>query len=219
MESCNYDIYMPEHSHSVAQSRSPLRNSQPLPTRRDTIHIHGRKDSVCSRLIRLFEYDFRVDIWYLNDLYLLMIAITGAASGTLTFAFSNKIVNSISGFTSLKNVLCVVPLLGIMIGLIALSPIPWCWIIDSLDPTPLSQRHFLSIARLAIDPGKGYQGARLIFFLCFLALFSVCGSQILTSDSWPLELIPFCLWCMISLLFNCAAFFMCVHSISWHVLS
>lgn len=37
--------------------------------------------------VRLFEYDFRVDVWYLNDLYLLMIAIAGAASWTLTFAF------------------------------------------------------------------------------------------------------------------------------------
>lgn len=204
---------MPEHSHSVAQSQ---RNSQPLPTRRDTIHIHGRKDSVCSRLIKLFEYDFGVDIWYLNDLYLLMIAITGAASGTLTFAFCDKtIVKS----TSLAYLLCVLPLLGIMFGFIALSPIPWCWIIDNLDPTPLSRRHFLSIARLAIDPGKGYQGARLIFFLCFFVLFSVGCSRIFASDSWPLEMIPIFLWCMISLLLSCAAFCMSVHCIYQQVLS
>lgn len=202
-------------SDSVAQSRSPLRNSQPLPTRSDSIHIHGQKDSVCSRLIRLFEYDFRVDVWYLNGLYLLMIAMAGTASGTLTFAFCNPISNR---STALNYLLCVFPLLGIMIGLIALCPIPWCWIIDSLDPTPLSRRHFLSIVRLAIDPGKGYQGARLIFFLCFFALFSICGSRFLASDSWPLELIPLFLWCMISLLFNCAAFIISVHSISRQVL-
>lgn len=202
-------------SDSVAQSRSPLRNSQPLPTRRDTIHIHDPKDSVCSRLVRLFEYDFRVDVWYLDDLCLLMIAMAGAASGTRTFAFCSSIS---SRPTALNYLLFVLPLLGVMFGLIALFSIPWCWIIDSLDPAPLSQRHFLSIFRLAIDPGKGYQGARLIFFLFLFALFSVCGCRFLASDSWPLELIPFMLWCMICVLCNCAAFFMSVHSISRQVL-
>lgn len=208
---------MPEHSHSVAQSRSPLRNSDPLPTRRDTIHIHDRKDSVCSRLIRLFEYDFRIDTWYLNDLYLLVIAMTGAASRTLTFAFCNPRIAS--GTNYFNSLLCVLPALGIMIGFTALCPIPWCWIIDSLDPTPLSQRHFLSIVRLAIDPEKGYQGARFIFFLSFFVLFSVCGFQVWESYPWPLELIPFMLWCMVSLFCNCAAFIMSVHSISRQVLS
>lgn len=43
---------------------------------------------------------------------------------------------------------------------------PLCGILDSLEPEESTQRHPLSVVRVAIDPGKAYQLSRCIYFTC-----------------------------------------------------
>lgn len=74
----NDGFHIPEHNHSVCRPRNSERNSHSLPIRCDTIHIHNPTDSVCLWLIRLCEHDFWVNTWYLNNLYLFMVAIVTA---------------------------------------------------------------------------------------------------------------------------------------------
>ncbi|KAK6814567.1 hypothetical protein RU639_009398 [Aspergillus parasiticus] len=183
-------------------------NNPSLPTRCDT--IQSPTDSISSQLIQLCKTDIRTTTWYLSILCFIPIIMIGAVSATIALIFPPPAAIELPEGDmdmSTDGILLdslVAPAISVFIALASLLPIPWCWVIDSLDPAPLSQRHRMSVIRLAIDPGKTYVRARLIFFVCFLIMSITCPIFWIQYYMIPLGLFA-ALWGGVAVPFVCSA--------------
>ncbi|KAE8316470.1 hypothetical protein BDV41DRAFT_573754 [Aspergillus transmontanensis] len=183
-------------------------NNPSLPTRCDT--IQSPTDSISSQLIQLCKTDIRTTTWHLSILCFIPIIMIGVISATIALIFPPPAAIELPEGDmdmSTDGILLdslVAPAISVFIALASLLPIPWCWVIDSLDPAPLSQRHRMSVIRLAIDPGKTYVRARLIFFVCFLIMSITCPIFWIQYYMIPLGLFA-ALWGGVAVPFVCSA--------------
>jgi hypothetical protein len=109
--------------------------------------------TVYNRMITLCKHDFRVEPWYQGNLLFLLSCAISASPILLRGALLTDLE---SLGTNMFITVCV--LLGG--SCLAVMVIPLCGLIDSLSPphSGLSQRHPLSIIRIAIDNnGKAYK--------------------------------------------------------------
>lgn len=167
----------------------------------DNDHIsptHGERNcSVIASFSACCQYDFRDELWYRENLFLVITVFTGAAIGILPAAqwwgtsYSwNELLQRLEASIASVFLLCLICL---------------CGILDVLDPKEVSRRHPLSIIRVIIHPGWCYRAARWIYIISFQVVLPAL-------PAFPYRVTIVWAICLFSLLFTLLASFYSIYS-------
>lgn len=187
-----------------ARNNSTLVYDDDLELSRVSMNTHHSNDAPCARIRNICKHDFRSEGWYRENLLLIIVIAIAGASVILPMA--NQ---------STSNVLVVYYIVGILLpfGFICLMTIPLCGIVHLLQNTPLSERHFLSVIRLTLDPGKAYRICRWIYFISCPIIMIVFNAKNKAYTKLLNAILPPGVWSSLCVLVFFGTLFMGVHSV------
>jgi len=148
-------------------------------------------DAVCTRIENICKRDFRNEGWYVDHLLFIMALAAAVASVILPMAKRPK-----SQAVFMLGILTVV----LPASVICLVTTPLCGVIGSLQRRGISQRHPLSVIRLATDSGKTYRIQRRIYFLLCPIVTTLFSGLYFASTNVRAHIIAPALWYMVCFL-------------------
>lgn len=168
-------------------------------------------DTLYTHLHGLCIYDFRVESWYLDSLFLVMFFVIGLACIILPMVELGH-VTAILQFFAFGGVLPF-----IILFFICVTAIPLCGVASIIRQGGTSHRRPSFILRLAIDPGVGYRVSRGLFFVYAPISSALFGGM--SSRLFDFAAIVPGVWCLICAAIFCYASLSCLLSVYLEVFS
>lgn len=155
-----------------------------------TLLLERPGNALCARVQYLCDHDFRDELWYLDNFFLILFYVTGAACVILGLPFNSLelLRTMVRPNTTYAFVVAIV----VSVGLGGITPIPLCGIMSSIHHR---RRHPPLLISLAIDSGKRYRVCRWIFYFCAPIAGMLFGVINPARHGLLYPIIPLLIWC------------------------